>query len=164
MPKETNKFQYETLLRVRKRQEELRAQELALAVMDYQHARRERADIASEHRRALDHARLLLQDKQINARDLRRYHQYERHLSRVGDDKDAEIQALHEVMEERREVLAEAMKKRKIFERLKEKHVLNQRHRLRKHNQTETDETASIRAALREAPRMDVPDGERQIL
>ena len=164
MPTEPGKFKYETLLRVRKRQEDLRAQELAMAVMEQQRARRARADITAEHRRAIEHARRLLEDARINARDMRRYYQYERHLSRLGDAKDAEILALGDVVDERREILAEAMKKRKIFERLREKFILDQVHHQRKSDQTATDEAASIRAALREGRGMELVDRGRQDL
>ncbi len=157
MPPASNRFRYETLLRLRKRQEELRAQELAITQRAARRAGEEREQIAAEQRRALEQAAQLMDSPSLNARDLRRHYQYERFLARMDDAKEAEILAFEETARHQREALKTAMKHKRIIERLKEKHLLARFAELRKQEQRETDEAASIRAVLRN------PAAERRI-
>jgi flagellar protein FliJ len=113
-------FQYETLLRVRQRREDLRAQALADARRNAGRARAQRNRLYQEQQEALcragEHAR-----NHFDAGDVRLYYQYERHLAMLGDRKDAEIRELEAAAEEKRKELEAATRERRIMERLRER-------------------------------------------
>jgi flagellar export protein FliJ len=140
-------FRYETLLRIRKRQEDLRAAALAVARRNVHNAEEQRARLSEEQRVTLERAKDLARDE-FDASDVRRYYQYERHLAQLAVAKDAEIRSLTVVAESRRAELEDATKRKRIVEKLKEhqnaayeKHVLKQEQRL-------TDEVATNYAAM----------------
>jgi len=138
---------YDTLLRVRQRQEDLRAQALAVALRDVRAAERERAELAERQRQALAAAGVHARDR-FNPDQVRLYYQYERHLARRIDEKDASIHAFRGVAERRREELDEAMKRRRIIEKLKERlERAYAAHRV-KQEQTLSDEVATNYAAF----------------
>jgi flagellar FliJ protein len=140
-------FQYATLLRIRKRQEDLKAQALALAHQQAQRAREERAGIASEQRRTLEQAGELVRAR-FDASEVRRYYQYERHLSRLGDTKDAEIRQLDGVVEEKRLDLEEAAKQKQVVEKLQERRMAAYQKEQLKQEQKVSDEVATNYAAM----------------
>lgn len=144
---ERKPFQYKTLLRIRKRQEDLRAQALAEARRNVNAAIRRRDEIALEQTRALEQAGTRTASR-FNASDVRRYFQYERHLAQLGDETEALIAKLTAVEEERREELDAAMKKRRILERLKERQERAYATELNKEAQAMTDEVATNYAAI----------------
>ncbi len=137
---------YNTLLRIRKRQEDLRAYALAASRRDLQLARDERARIVEEQQQMLARAGELAQ-RGFDASDVRRYYQYERHLARLGDVKDASIRQLEQATEERRAELEEATKAKRIVEKLVERKMDVYQHELRKLEQKTLDEVATSYAA-----------------
>lgn len=141
------RFQYETLLRIRKRQEDLKAQALAAARREVHAAEGQRARIAQEQRRVVERAGGLLKER-FDAAELRCYYQYERYLSWLGDAKDAEIRTLEEVAETKRAELEEATKSRRMVEKLKERHIKAHAKQVQKDEQRLTDEVGTTHAAL----------------
>ena len=139
--------QYKTLLRVRKHLEDARARALSEARRQEDASRRERDRIAGEQQRILSDTGTALKTH-FNAEDLRRYHQYERHLARMGVSKDAEIRALTSVCEEKRDALTEAMKERRIIEKLHERTLEHMETHFLKEEQKALDEIASNYAGM----------------
>ena len=140
-------FQYETLLRVRARQQDLKAQALATAVRDVEHARAQRDRLSAEQRRAIERAGELARHE-FDASDLRRYYQYERHLARLGVMKDAEIREKRNTVAARQKELAEARKQKRVIERLKERHTAAFLAYVRDQERKAIDEAAVVRAVL----------------
>lgn len=142
---------YDTLLRVRQRQEDLRAQSLAEARRREHLAQAERNSLAQEQQRMLEEAgsRLTLH---FDAADIRRYYQHERHLARLGDDIDIQIRELQALAEQRRADLEAASKRRRMVERLQERKRAAYRKHLNKLDQQQTDETATTYASLGVVP------------
>ena len=138
---------YGALLRVRKHQEEMRAMTLAHTRREIARARSEREEIADRQREALARISDLARDR-FDAADVRRYFQYERYLARRAVEKDAEIQGLEARASEEREVLEEAMKRRKITEKLEEQVRNTYAAHVRGWEQKQMDEAASNRRAL----------------
>lgn len=140
-------FRYDTLLRVRQRQEKLKSMALAEMRRAVDFAEQQRAEILEQQFAALNAAGELTQ-REFNASEVRRYFSYERHLARLAVEKDAEIRHLRSQEHGRRKELETAMKRRKMLERLKERldeaydYVMNREERKR------LDETAVNRAAL----------------
>ncbi len=112
--------QFEVLRRIRERQEELRAQAHAAAERDVQAAVSQRASLEQQQRSALDEAGRRARED-LDANEIRLYYQYERHLARQIDDTDARITQLRQVAEVRRAELEDAMKRRRIVEKLIER-------------------------------------------
>lgn len=138
---------YDTLLRVRQRQEDLRAQALAAARREILNAQAQRDELAREQARMLSEAGERLQ-QDFDAADVRRFYQHERHLAQLGVDKEVEIHALETAAEARRQELEAASKRRRMVERLHErKHAAYIKH-LNKLDQQQTDETATAYASL----------------
>jgi flagellar FliJ protein len=144
---EPRPFQYETLLRIRKRQEDLRAMALAVARRDLHAARQQRAEITQEQQWILDAAGAAARER-FDPSEVRRYYQYERHLARLRDAKDAEIQELTSVVELKRSELEEATRQKRVVEKLKERRTAAYIKYLRKVEQRALDEAATNYAAL----------------
>jgi flagellar export protein FliJ len=132
---------FDTLQRVRQREEDRCAQRLAEARRDVAAAERQRAMLQAQTRATLEAAGSHATDH-LDASELRRYYQYERHLARLTDAKDAEIRHLEGVSEERRAALEEAMKARRVVEKLRERKLLARRKRMRDLEQRLLDEVA----------------------
>lgn len=113
-------FRFGTLLRVRTLQEERKAQDLAETRRQIAQAETQRAAIQREQMRMLREAGTRAKEG-VETRDIQRYYHYERHLAQLAVEKDATIQELRRMAEEKRVELEEAMKKRKIVERMREK-------------------------------------------
>ncbi len=111
--------QLATLLRIRQRQEDLRAQDLAATQRDLQAAARERAKLILARRQAMS-ARTRKRGEVLDASSLRRQQQYERYLARRADEKDAEMRELKTTAESKRVELEHALKQRRMVERLYE--------------------------------------------
>jgi len=141
-----NPNSFDTLLRVRQRQEDLRSMELARARREVHDAQAERAELDAARRAALEHGRAGAGEA-LDPVDLRRYHQYERHLARLRDEKDASIRELRTLAETRRLDLDEATKRKRMVEKLRERKVKAHRQALRKREQQVLDEFATMRAA-----------------
>jgi flagellar export protein FliJ len=135
------------LLRVRERREDLRAQALAETRREIHVNERQRDEIIDRQRRTLEEAGAAAQHE-FDARDVRQYYVYERHLARLAVEKDANLAQLRSTEETRRIELEDAMKERRIVERLKER--LNDAFTAEvvKEEQKTTDETATNHAAI----------------
>lgn len=145
------RFQYEVLLRIRKRQEDLKAQSLALARREVHVAKEQRIHLGEEQQRALCCAGALAQNI-FDAADVRRYYQYERYLARLCDAKDVAIRELERVAESRRQELEHATKSKRIVEKLKERRQRAHHAVLRRKEQQMADELASNYAAAGRSP------------
>jgi len=89
--------------------------------------------------------------QEFDARDIRQYYVYERYLARLAVEKDANLAQLRSVEETRRNELEDAMKERRIVERLKERLTDAFLEEVTKEEQKTTDETATNHAALARA-------------
>ena len=139
-------FRYGTLLRVRKRQEELKAVSLAAARRHLRNAEAERDELTGMRMGALLAAGERT-SRPFAAPDLQRYYQYERHLARELVAKEAEIVQLARKEEFCRSELETAMKGRRTVERLEERHLETLRGELAKADQRHLDEVAVSRQA-----------------
>ena len=138
---------YAVLLRVRQRQELLKAQALAAARRDVGRAQAQRDALAEEQQRVLNEAGEAAR-RQVDAAKVQAFIHYERHIARLAVDKDAEIHALQAAAEKRRGELEDAMKRRKVVDRLYERERLAYRDHVLREEQKLLDETASVQAAL----------------
>ena len=139
--------QFDTLLRIRQRQEDLYAAALATARRDVQRAEQQRDAITQAQQLMLEKAVQRAQAL-FDPREIRTYYQYERHLQRLVDMRDAEIRKLKKVAEERRQELEEAMKRRRIIEKLIERKMHTYHEEIRKEEQHQADEVSSNYASL----------------
>jgi flagellar protein FliJ len=143
------------LLRIRKRQEELRALVLASTRREVRGAEEQRESISQEQRRTMESARDAVRER-FNASEVRQLYQYERHLARLGVESDARLQELQRQAEQQREELIEASQKKRIVERLKERHEEALFQEFRKQEQKLADEVAVNYTVLGQ-PRKDQP-------
>lgn len=139
------RFRLETVLRVRKRQEDLRAMALAETQAGIGKAQRRRDELSAMQRLALTNASAVTQSA-FDAADVRRYFQYERHLARNVVETDARLAELNGIAADRRLELEEASRKKRAIERLRERHVNTLGEAYRYWEQRVSDEIASSRA------------------
>ncbi|HRK34559.1 MAG TPA: flagellar export protein FliJ, partial [Candidatus Hydrogenedentes bacterium] len=133
------------------RQERLKAQALAEVRRQIQFAEQQRDALTGEQRRILDEAGQATR-LSIDAYKAQSFIHYERHLARLAVDKDAEIHALRKEEDRRRGTLEDAMKQRKVVEQLSERVRLAFLEHVRKEEQKQFDEIASVRSALERRP------------
>ena len=138
---------FAVLLRVRERQERLKAQALAAARGDVGRAVAKRDALAEEQQRVLGEAGEAARHL-VDAAKVQAFIHYERHIARLAVDTDAEIHALQSVAEKRRGELEDAMKRRKVVQRLSERARLAYRDFVLREEQKLLDETASVQSAL----------------
>jgi len=138
---------YHTLLRVRERQEDLRAQALAAARRDVAVAEGELAAIQFRQMEALAEAGRRTRDV-FDAREVRLYYQFERYLARVADEKDVQVLQLRGVADQRRAELEDAMKRRRIVEKLIERQQRAGQAEIRSEEQKFADEVAGNYTAM----------------
>lgn len=143
----SRRFRLATVLRVRKRQEDMRAQALAETQSVIQKAQHLRDDLSTLQRTMLMDADSLTRND-FDAADIRRYFQYERHLARRVVDTDAKLAELKSVAEDRRAELEEATQKKKAIERLEDRHREAVEAEARYWDQRSIDEIATGRAYL----------------
>ncbi len=139
-------FRFATLLRVRERQEQIRAQSLAEVRRQIRATLNEREQVTREQVRTLNEASQVTHEE-FRGPDVHAYFQYERHLARLVVEKDATLRNLRRIEAERNAALTEATKRRRMIERLKERHVKGEQIERRKSEQKLSDEIAGIRAA-----------------
>lgn len=108
-------------------------------------AERQRTEIEEYQRRTLARAGEASQSD-IDADQVRRLYQFERHLAQLAVDKDAAIIDFAKTVDARRLELEEAMKQRRIVERLMENAQETLEEELRKHEYAANDEVATMRA------------------
>ncbi len=138
-------FRLASVLRVRKRQEELRAQALAETQSVIRKAQHRREELTELQRTMLMNADALTRTN-FDAADVRRYFQYEQHVSRSVVDTDAQLAQLATVAEDRRAELEEATQRKKAIDRLEERHREALASEDRYWEQRTNDEIASGRA------------------
>ena len=138
--------QYDTLLRIRQLQEDLEAQSLAASRREVRRAQQQRAELMEQRHDVLDTAGRRARENPV-AGELRAYYQHERRLARLTDEKDAEVAQLGKVAEDKRGELEQAMKQRRIVERLREHRIEAYEAEVRREEQKATDETATTAAA-----------------
>jgi len=131
-----------TLVRVRRRQEDLKAQAFAGQRRALETLMLERSTIAAEHRALLETTGEIIRDR-FDPSEARRYYQYERYLARLGDDKDAEIRARETQAASVRADLEAAMKRRRMAEILEDRNLAAWQQEYRKREQLQLDEVAS---------------------
>ncbi len=140
-------FRLASVLRVRKRQEELRAQALAETQSTIRKTQNRRTELIELQHRMLTNADVLTRSE-FDAADIRRYFQYEQHVSRSVVDTDAQLAQLAGVAEDRRAELEEATRKKKAIVRLEDRHRDDVASDDRYWEQRTNDEIASGRAYL----------------
>lgn len=141
---------YNTLMRVRKRQEELCAQALAAAQRKVHAAQRQHDAYTQAQRDTLTEADGLLR-KTFDAQEIRLYYQYERHLASLAGNKALEVRQLAVKADEQRKVLEQALQQRRMVERLQEKCRERVETEFRTMEQKLTDEVGANYAAHAEA-------------
>lgn len=138
------------LLRVRQVQQDLRAHAFAGVQREIAAARHQRNQIERERKGLLDDAAKRTREH-FDPRQMRSFYQYERHLARLIDDADSEIRRLCSVAEERRAELEEAMKNRRMIEKLRQRKINAFLTELQKDEQKLSDEKATAGAAVERA-------------
>ena len=136
---------YETLGRVRKHQEQQRAQALAKARRRVRALEEQCRELESYQRRILEEAER--HSAEPKARRMEALYQFQRHLGQLADKKEAEIDGLLREVEERRLAFDEAVKNRRIIERLVERAEENTRKHFARRTQSLQDEFASVHFA-----------------
>ena len=151
---------YGVLSRIRKRQEEVKANILAVAQRRTLAARDQLAAIEREQndwiQRAHDDATSIADVQLLN-----NYMQYERHLGRLAVEKGSGILELEEEASAKRHDLHEALKQRRMIDRLIERAEENLQDQMNRQEQWTLDETATIRAAASRALRIQKGGNER---
>lgn len=136
---------YATLARVRKHQEEQQAKALAEARRVVSGLVEERHELEAYQRRILEEAGR--QASEPVAGRMRALYLFERHLVKLADEKDVEIEAGRHDAEARRGEFEEAVKRRRIVERLIERAEEDVQDRIRRRTQRQHDEFATIQFA-----------------
>lgn len=134
------------MVRVRRRQEDLKAQALAQAQRDVRTATEQREALDVYQRQMLGRAGELMQGDDVDASALRQVYQHERHLARLGIERDADIQRLQLIAEGKRRELEEALKQRRVVEQLEARAVEQYRRFRTDLEQKQNDEIAAVRA------------------
>lgn len=136
-----------TMVRVRRRQEDLKAQALAQAQRDVRNAMEQREGLEMYQRRMLDRAGELMLGDDVDASAVRQVYQYERHLARLSIERDADIRRLEQVAEGKRQELETALKNRRVVEQLETRAVERYRQFRNDLEQKHNDEIATVRAS-----------------
>ena len=134
--------QYDTLLRVRAHEEDIKKQSLAEARHQATRAAQERDGFLADRQHALERASALTEE-QFDSTDVRRYYQYERHLATLVDERDSSIREWEGIAEERRGELIAAARARQVVEKVKERKWEAYISMLRKEERDALDESAS---------------------
>ena len=134
--------QYDTLLRVRQHEEDLKNQSLVDARNKARRALQERDGFLEDRRHALVRASEA-GAQHFDAAEVRRYYQYERHLATLVDQRDATIKEWEGIAEERRVALIAVARARQVVEKVRERKLEVYREMLSKEEQNFLDESAS---------------------
>ena len=133
---------YATLLRVRKHEEERCSAILARTKKEIEDAENDLEDLQARQRHTLETAATIARER-LDAEDIRRYYQFERHLANQAVAKDAHIRALRDRAAEEQTTLGEATKRRRMMEKLEERVTEIYWHEMRILEQKRLDEVAS---------------------
>jgi len=139
---------YEVLLRVRKRQEDIKAQALAVKRNEHAALRRQRRELDERRRTMLKEADIP-RGARVDPVRLQAVYQFERHLARRADAKDAEIAVHAGVVQAARAELESALAQKRIMEKLIERAETIERAAALRRQQRWHDESAVIRFAHR---------------
>jgi len=139
-------FTYHVLLRVRTRKEEMASQKLAQLQRRIQHTSDRAAQIRGIQENVLSQAAQQMRG-QFTVRDIQQFYQYEQHMARQALEADADLRRLQHQESAQQMELQEAVKHRKVVEKLKERRDKQMRAFLEKTEQRIADETAVSRAA-----------------
>jgi len=140
-------FRYHTLLRVRERQEDIKAMALAEVRRSIRAAENNRAAIIRDQRRTLEGAGAASKGR-FEAAAVHAYYLYERHLAYLAVQQDARIVELRGVEAERRAELEEAMQRKRVVERLRDRQNEAFQAEVVKESQQFIDEVATNQAAM----------------
>jgi flagellar export protein FliJ len=132
---------------VRQHEEDFKAQALGAVWRDIDTAKRQRTEIERQQRAMLEQAGRVAREE-FAAAVVQGYYQYERHLARLAVEKDAELAELRELENTRRRELEDAMKRRRIVERLKERQNKAFREEVEREQRKFADEVATNQAAI----------------
>jgi len=135
---------YTVLLSVRKRQEDIKGQALAVVRQEHTTLRRQRRELEEQRRGVLKSASIAPGTSFEPARHHALY-QYERHLGKLTDEKDAEIGLHARKVQVARAELETAMARRRIMEKLIERVDRAERARVARREQRALDESSVIR-------------------
>jgi len=138
---------YDVLLRIRRLQQDLNSQAFAEARQAVSLAQQQRAGLAEERTQLLLEAGDRAQHH-FDPVTVRLYYRYERHLARIIDEKDAEIASLQQEAERKRVELEEAMKRRRVVEKLRERKLRAFLDEIARDDQKFSDESATNAAAI----------------
>ncbi len=138
---------YDVLLRIRQLQQDLQGQALASARRAVSTARQQRESLVEQRIFLISEAGTKAQHH-FDPVDIRAYYQYERHLARLVDAKDAEISSLEAQAEQQRAELEQAMKRRRVVERLRERKLQAFLDEVQREEQKASDEAATNSAAF----------------
>jgi flagellar FliJ protein len=135
-------FRLEGLLNIAKHREEEVQKQLALSLEELKNCQGQLLSLVDQHTKAL---RALVNDKRgkLSIHKLICNHQYCQYLKEEVEKKQQEVILAEKKVEEIREVLLEAVKKRKILERLKENQYSNFIFEEEKNLQKDIDEIAN---------------------
>jgi flagellar export protein FliJ len=127
--------------------EDARARELAVELNSLTKARGDLTSIVETQAHILNEASEKVKAA-FRGDEIRPYFLYETYLSEMAVKKDVEILELGKSAETKRKMLEEAMKKRRVVDRLKERHGEALRAELNKAEQMFSDEVATNQAAM----------------
>ncbi|MCP4646031.1 MAG: flagellar export protein FliJ [bacterium] len=144
-------FRYGALLRVRTHEQDRKARDLAEVRREIARVEEDRDRIVAAQRDAIGEAAEAAREE-FRADDVRRYFAYERQLARLAVDRDSALAKLRRDEDERRTELEEAMKRKRIVERLKERQDKAFADEMLKEDRKAVDEIATNRAAFKVRP------------
>lgn len=143
-------FRLETLLRLRKKQEDERKAELGAVQRRVRDLFMELDRLQDERVRLEKEWASRLNGNQ-NAGSLRAFEEFRTHLFRRTDHTQIELDAAQVELEQARRKLSEAMRKVASLENLRERHELRHRNHALKQEQDMLDESATMRYARAES-------------
>lgn len=138
-------FRLETLLRLRKQQEDDRKVEFAAAQASVREARQEVARLLDERVRLEREWSERLRDAAPTGESLRVFEEFRGHLFQRTDRAQAALKAAMECETQARQALALAMRKVSTLENLRTRHEARHRDKQQKLEQSNLDEAATMR-------------------
>jgi len=136
----------ETIVRLRKQEEDARMRALSSVREEIAAAERQRDSIAHMQRMMLEEAAARTRSR-FSTDEMQRFYQFERHLAGIATDTDASIQELEQVASERLEDLRRANQRKRTMERLTGNAAAARHEELTKSERALIDEVAINRAA-----------------
>ncbi|MBT4484196.1 MAG: flagellar export protein FliJ [Candidatus Latescibacteria bacterium] len=138
------RFRFASVLRYREILEDERKRDFGIALDHLSHEEDKLEKIGGDislHEKKMEKSRL----GKVSIHDLQNKFIYARHLDGEKDAQEKQIVKSKGVLESKREELVESMKKKKIFERLKERDIDKYNEETKREEMTQNDEFASQR-------------------